>query len=381
MIAISDLFVSVTADQAKATFVANLVGLGVPADKWRKAGAYSTILTVVAITYSAFSRVIADFILAGFLEKAAGGWLTLLAFYGYGVARIDATFATGSVTLTNSAGGVFPYGVGEATFKNSTTGIEYINTEPIALAANGTQTFAVQATTLGSVGTSAAGQIDSLVTQMSGVSVTNALAVVGRDEETDPDLRDSCRAKTATFSANAPRGSYHYAVTHATRLDGSPVDINRVSISPFSSTGVVNIYCASPSGAPTAADLDAVRASIKAIVNNATDTVNVYGATPVACTRALTIWAKRTDGVDASAITTAALADLADAIAAYPISGIPKPPASQGYLYSTFLEGAGKDAHAAIYAVDGAGPDLALNAGQVATNAITIAAVRFTEVP
>jgi len=65
-------------------------------------------------------------------------------------------------------------------------------------------------------------------------------------------------------------------------------------------------------------------------------------------------------------------------ISGYPIGGIPKPPATQGYLWTTTIDGTIKAAHPSIYAVDGLGSDLAMSAGQVATLATTLT-IRLTE--
>ena len=65
--------------------------------------------------------------------------------------------------------------------------------------------------------------------------------------------------------------------------------------------------------------------------------------------------------------------------ASYPIGGIPKPPSPAGFLWATTIEGTVKAAHPSIFAVDGAGPDFALSAGQVAALAVVLT-IRIVEV-
>lgn len=182
-----------------------------------------------------------------------------------------------------------------------------------------------------------------------------------------------CRDKLAALSLLGPRGAYAYAVRIAKRTDGSPVAVNRLSVSPSSSTGRVTVYVASPSGPPPAGDLDAIRAAIEAIARPDSVRAEVFAATAVAFKSALTVWAKRTDGVSADDLQTFVEHSLESFVATYPIGGIGKPPLStKGYLYAEGIAGTAKSAHASIYAIDGANADLPLNVGEVATLAASV---------
>jgi hypothetical protein len=230
----------------------------------------------------------------------------------------------------------------------------------------------VQAVEQGSASSAPPATVTTLVTVLPGVTVTNPASIVGSNAEEDPDLRQRCKDKLSIISGRGPRGAYDYAVRSAIRGDGSPVNINRKSISPSSSTGVVTIYVASPSGAPDPADLPYIVTSIETYARPDTVTANVLGANPVAFSKALTVWARRVDGVDATAISGFVQDALLALLKDYPLGGIPKPPSTQGYLYATTIEGAAKAAHSSIYAIDGVGADVAMSPGDVATLAATV---------
>ncbi|HEX8795446.1 MAG TPA: baseplate J/gp47 family protein [Polyangiaceae bacterium] len=376
MIALSDLLTPITADEAFATFVSNLVALGIGADQWRKGGVARTILRVVAITYAGFSATMVAALSAGFLDFATGGWLILLAYYVYGVTAIPATQASGAVTLVNAGGGTYTYLAGQATFLNSTTKVSYTNVNPFTLNPTSTLTgLQVQATTFGSASSSAPGGIDTLVTAMLGVSVTNPLAVVGQDAEADPALRTRCRNKLASLSVRGPRNAYAYAVQSALNA-GVPVNINRVSVVRTTSTGNLTVYCASPSGAPTSGDLAAAAASIEETVRPETVTVTTLAVSTVTYAPAITVWAETTQGVSADDVKNAVSAALATFIAMYPIGGLSHTDpishvTTQGLFGSGVSSVIGSASPARIFAIDGA-TDQVLTAGQVVTDGITL---------
>lgn len=372
MISLSDLITPVTTDQAMESLLSTLETLQVPARSWRTGGAYRNILRAAAGLYSGLSSVVAGFAASGFLDTASGGWLTLLAYFVYGVTRPPATFAVGQVLFTNAGGGNYTNAAGTVTLLWVSGKKAYVTTEALNLIGPSTQLVGVQAVEIGAASTVGPGQVDTLQSPLSFVTVTNPASIVGSDELDDEDLRELCRNKLAALSMLGPRGAYAYAVQVAKRFDGSAVDINRLVVIPDGTTLGVTVYCASPSGPPLSSDLDLVRDSVEAWARPDSVTAVVVGATSVAYSRTLTVWAQATTGVAASDIETAVLTALATMIAKYPIGGVAKPPSTQGYLYATNIEGTAKSAHPSIFAVDGAGADLLLTLGQVVTLAATI---------
>lgn len=376
---LDELVAEVTADEVFDTFITELETLGIAASGWREGGVSRTILKIVATLYAGFASLIRSAIRAAFLDTSEGSWLTLLAYYVYGVTRIEATFATGQVTVTNSGGGIYSFNADEVRFLWTANGKAYTNVNAFTINPGEVKVVDVRAAEIGAASSAPAGAINSFETVIAGLSVSNAASVVGNDAESDTDLRTACRNKLAAISVRGPRGAYAYAVRVAVRGDGSPVDINRSQISPSSSTGTVTVYVASPSGAPLAGDLVYVADSIEDIARPDTVTATVLAATEVPLSRTLDVWARRTDGVSASAIQAAVENALVNAISTYPIGGIAKTPSTQGYLYADYLAGIVYAAHSSIFDVDGTGSDAALSPGQVATMAITVT-VRIVDV-
>jgi hypothetical protein len=373
MITVSDLVTPVTADQAEETLLLTIEGTGLKPRAWREGGSLRTILRVCAIIFAAFTKAIADLAAAGFLETSTGGWLTLLAYYVYGVTRINATFATGSVTLTNGGGGIYSVAAGAFRCTSNVTGKAYTNVSAFTLNPGDVLLVPVTAVELGSASSATPGTVTLFTTTpLAGVTCTNLAAIVGSDAEPDLVLQQRCKDKLATLSGLGPRGAYSYAVRSAVRGDGSIVDINRLSISPSSSTGVVTIYCASPAGAPLATDLDFVRASIELYARPDSVTCTVIGANPLPLSKTLTVWAIAQTGVSATDLSTLVSAALLSMITAYPIGGVAKTPDPLGYLFATRIEGAVIGAHPSIFAVDGVGADVLMSAGDVATLATTL---------
>lgn len=372
---LDQLVTALTEDEVLETMLAALDTLGVPARSWRKAGALRSILRVCANSFAQYSQVMAAFAKSGFLDYATADWLTLLAKQGYSVDRIPATYAAGNLTLTNAGGGVYTFAAGEcralwtisATVKRS-----YRNTAGFTINPGQVLTIAFEAIELGTASAAPAASITDLETAAPGVTLTNPTAFSASDAQGDDDLRTVCRNKLGALSPNGPGGAYDYAIAAAKRPTGDAVNINRYSRSPSSSTGVVDVYLASPAGVPDPLDVGYVQTSIAAIAQPDTVTVNVNSATAVAVTKTITVWARAKAGVAASDITAAVNTALNAYISTYPIGGIAKSPATQGYLWSSGLEGVVKSAHDTIFAVDGFGADVALNAGRVATLSTTI---------
>lgn len=348
---------------------------GVPSDSWRVGGPMRTLMRIIAATIVAAWTVIIGAISGGFLETAAGNWLTLLAFYVYGVTRISATFASGNLTVTNSGGGLYgPFAPGEFIALNPTTKAAYANTTTITINPGQTLTVPVQALVAGSSSTSSAATVTALQTPLSQVTVTNPADLVGLDEQTDTDLKTLCMLKLGALSLLGPRDAYAYAIRTAND-NGNPVDVNRSSITRTSSTGTVAVVCASPGGTPTPGDLTAVADNIEAVARPDTVTVSVAAATVVASSQIVTVYAVTTAGLDAPTLQSLVQDAITALQSTYPIGGLSKPPSTQGYLFASDLTGAAKAAHAAIFAVDGF-TDIALGSGQVAEITLSVT-VRF----
>ena len=357
-------------------WMAALETAGVPSSSWAIGGPMRTLMQIIAATIVAAWSVIIQAIAGGFLATAQGNWLTMLAYYVYGVTRIQATYASGFITLVNGGGGLYgPFEPGEFIVFNSESGATYVNTVVFTLNPSQTLTgIAFAAQVAGDAGTSPASTIDSMQTPLPLVTISNPADFVGLNAQSDADLADLCMAKLGALSLLGPRNAYLYAIETAND-NGNPVDINREIVSPSSSTGIVTVILASPDGVPIAGDITAVEANIEAVARPDTATVNVSACTVVTSVQAVTVWATTTAGLDAPTLQALIEANVTKEQQDYPIGGYVKPPSTQGYLFASFVDDWIESAHPAIYAVDGLA-DVAIGAGAVVELTLTYT-IRF----
>lgn len=382
MIPLAQLLTAPTAASTRAAAVGILESIGIPASSWRSGGVASSLLTA---TTSVFASVIASLVTtalaAPFLPISPPPWISILAKYVYGVIPVEATFASGTVSLTNPGGGTYNIKAGQLAVANSFTGTVYTNVAPFTLGP--TTTLAgveVQANILGSVGNASAGpglgSIDTVVSTnlFPGVVVTvvNLAPVEGLDGDLPTVIRQKCLAAIAARSYFGPNGAYQNAIVQA-RNGTQPVNVNRWSIVNDPSTGEITAYLASPAGAPTALDVAAVQVAIDLLAQPQGITATATPCTVIplsAAPQTVTVWATGAGIVDPIALLADIEAAIDDALAVYPISGLATPPSTQGYLYASFLDGVVKSASPRIYNVVGF-VDVPLLAGQVAERTST----------
>ncbi len=381
MTPLADLLVAPTATTVRAQAVQMLTSLGIPAGSWNSGGVASSTLTIIC---SLFASVIASLVTTvlsvPFLPVCPAAWLPLLAYYVYGVAVNQATYANGPVNLTNSLGAIYSFAANQAVFASSTTGVQYINTTPFTISALGVVTgLVVQSTTLGSAGSAVPGpgpgSIDTVVTPMSGVSVTNTVAIVGLDADQPALIITKCQAAIAARSYKGPQGAYISAIVNAVNATtGQPVAINRWAFSTDPTTGFITVWLASPDGAPTGADMLAAQLAINQVAQPMGVTATATAATVVQLLQTITVWAFGAGTVASSAIQTNVETGLDNGLSVYPISGVPESGSTQGYVYAAWLIGVIKASDPNIYDVQGLTANIALSAGQVAelTSSTTI---------
>ncbi len=371
-----------TADDVVEEFRAELEALGIPARSWSSSGPsgtggnpLNTILVVVATVYAAFAGIVMSLARSAYLDESADGELTALAKYTFGVTRRPATYASGQVRLDNAGGGVFSFGPGEFRAVNPTSKKAFVNVSAFTLGALETGKIVdVVAVEPGSGSSSAAGTITSLDTALLRVTCTNPLGVVGTDEESNESLRQACRDRRDAYGAGAPRGAYAYWARRATRLDGTLVDVNRVGISPSSSTGVVTVTVASPSGAPIAGDVTAVAAALETYVRPDSVTVVVQGATVRLVPVTATLWVDPTTSASSAAIIAAATTALQDLQATYPIGGVRKGDGTTNGLTADRIAATLIGSHRAIFDVDGLTTDTPLLQNEIPVFSIALTA-------
>jgi len=324
--AFDDLITPVTREEVTAKVYEVLAIVGVDVTTWKPGAVVRTMLAAAALVLSAFSRLQAAIAKSGFLYFAEEEWLEVVAYYVYGVAKNKADFAKGEITLVNAGGGVYAADPGDVIFRNPDTGKSYRNTTSWTLGALATLTVPIQAIEAGSASTSLAGAITTLETPLLGVTCSNALAVVGHDDETDPDLRTRCGEKLGSLSPNGPWDAYAFAARNATRADGGNVGVTRVR-SRNDGAGGVTTYVASATGAvlgsvsDPASDLGIVDEAIQQIAAPLAVTAVTESAAVKVINVAYELWAYNSSGLTDAQLSTAVGAKLADFVRTQPIGG------------------------------------------------------------
>lgn len=325
MTPIEELVTPLTVDQARAKIYEGLAAQGVTTTSWKPGSVVRSLIAVVAIILAAFSRVQVTILRSGFLDYAEGPWLTLLAWYVYGVRRREETFAAGSVTLVNNGGGLFELDAGDLIVAAS-DGRTYRNTEAFTLNPTATLSVNVVSTIGGSAGSALPGEIDSLETVLLNVSVNNPDALVGLDAESDESLRQSARDRLSVLSPNGAPDAYRYVATRAVRADGTPIGVTRVATEAVGD-GTVKMIVATATG-PVAGDqgdpetdLGAVAKALWEQVVPIAVTLDLESATSTSITYTAEIWVPAASGLDEAAVEAAVETALVNLCSAEPIGG------------------------------------------------------------
>ena len=324
---IDTLIKAATEDEIKADAysIADSVELNTTA--WQKLSPLRSVLAIVARIFSGFSTIQALINRSHYLDYAEGVWLTLLALYVYGVEREEATTATGQVTIDNTGGGLYTYDPGDLVLLNSTTKKTYVNTARVVI--NPLQTglaVEVMAQEAGFASTASPGQINAFVAASPLLSVTNAAAIVGENEETDPDLRDRCRDAQGALSPNGAAAAFRY-LAKTKKLNGG-VDVSRALVLPPLGNGTIRVVVASPSGtvpgttSDATTDLGKLFLALNQLCVTAGYTLLLSSATTVTVTPDATIYVDSASGLTSPAAHDAALEALTDYVANLAIGGI-----------------------------------------------------------
>jgi uncharacterized phage protein gp47/JayE len=344
--------------------------LGLPVSTWQAGDPTRSLYHVEAEMIDALEDLVVNFIKSRFLDEATGEWLKVKAEQDYDVTVPEATYATTDVVLTNTGGGYYPdIEAGDLTFKNSTTDKTYHNTTGGTLASGPgtTLTVTVVADEAGSDSSAAATEIDTMITQLEGVTCSNADAAVGTDEQDEATTRAQCRAKLSALSPNGPAAAYDF-VARDPDLAGTSACTRSRTYSD-SETGDVTVYCAGPSGGIAEADRALVEDGILTYATPLCITPTVLAASNVAVNVTYQLWIYASVGEVAADIEEAVEAALEDMFAAQPIGGDIITEGGTGYLYQSQIAATIKGVYSQAFRVSVTAPsgDTSLTEGQVAT--------------
>lgn len=321
LLTIDQLFTPLTKEQVKQKLYDLAAGLGLPTTAWVSGAPTRVLIAILSEIYGTFlAPLLVSLAKSGFLDDAEGNWLTLLAAKVYGVTRIEATFATGEVTVTNAGAGVYAFEIGEFSVRNSTTGATYHNAAYFEINGAGAVAVDIVADVAGSAGSSGPGDIDELVVAITNVSVTNADDVLGVDAESDEDLRQRCRDRLGALSPNGPADAYRY-VALTPELNGG-ANVNRCLVKEASGDATLTIVVAAPDGAPTGGDVTLVQAAIDAYATPDSVTATVFAAIEQALTYTVNVIVSTEAGLTTSEWQTLIKQTLVDWVRTIPIEGI-----------------------------------------------------------
>jgi len=323
MTTLADLISQETQATIYARLLSFAVTAGLDTTSWEEGDPERTLLGAVAYEVAALEQIAARYVASKFLDLAAAltdtVWLKLAAEQQYDYTAREATYATCTVRLTNTSGNVYTIAANDLVFAlYGDSSVTYHNTSGGSLNPSSTLDVDVECDVAGSTGSAAIGDID-LVTNVLGVTASNTDAAVGVDEESASSIVAGCRNKLESLSPNGARGAYAYVALNST-ITGA-ADLTRCRVEGSASTGVVNVYLASSSGAPSSADVTLAEEAIVEYCTPQCVTPLVSGASayPVNVSYSARIY--DTVGASTSEIEDTIEDALASMFAAMPIGG------------------------------------------------------------
>ena len=341
LLSVSDLLTVTTFQDALDLELAIAATLGLPTSAWQPISAEMAILGVNAQIVTTYSLNVNQIAAGGFPTSAATiaatgatnndgsgfltTWMDLCSVSYYNVSRVPASFATGNVSVLNTSSTPYSFVVGQLHFQNAITGATYSNTAVGTIAATATTTLQIQADAgfPGASGTTPSGQTLILLTPLSGVTPQPLVTgLVGNNVETNAALLARGQAKLGSLSPNGAAQAYNFVATSlptpaarptATFPFNSLVDSTGASItvsSPITrvatllnpATGVVGVYVANASGAPSGGDITEVAAAIQATCVPLAVTATVAAVGTVALNVLYNVYVRRSTGLSAAQV-------------------------------------------------------------------------------
>lgn len=282
---LSDLLAPQTAAQEKQTLLTRLFGKGFPVTVWNSGGVARTLIELFAAAFADVTSLLVSIASGGFVGLASGAWLVLLAKQLYDLDQIQASFTVGTTRLaavsTSSGYTIVP---GQIVVQ-SDSGLRYTNVSGGALLAGGTLDVGFQAESAGAAYNVGNGSINTLLTPLPGVTVTNPAVGTtgtwiatpggdtwtsqqGTDQESDASLRGRCLARWPSLGSAPTQSVFDlWAKTASTQ-------VTRTREVPDGTTpGQVDVYLAGAAGAVGSGPVATVQAYVNPRVPLATSCV------------------------------------------------------------------------------------------------------------
>ena len=309
--------------------------LGLPVTSWQFGDPTRSLYHVLSAKLEAFESNITGYIKSGFLDHSEDVWLKVNAEQTYGVDVPAATYAETTVVLTNGSTNLYIIDAGDLTFASSVTGKTYRNTTggTLAVGPATTLTVTVVADEAGSASSAGAAEITRLVTALDGVTCTNATAAVGIDEQDESVTKQQCKDMQDATSPDGARGAYAYFARNPDY--GGTAAITRIRTYGDSTTGIVTVYLAGPSGGSSAADVALAQLAIVTWCLPLCHTPIVAAAANVTIAVTYELWLYKSCNKTVAQVRTAVSTALGVLFSQRPIGGDVVAPATTGKIYQS----------------------------------------------
>jgi hypothetical protein len=197
----------VSTEEAEESLLETLQTAGFKATSWQPFSMGLTLVKIGAVVWHEGSKIAVAFKNAVFNSTSSGTALTLFSDSHYDNQREDAVAATRLTTLTCETGeGPHTIDVGEVVVSDD-NGITFRNVEgnsvsyPFVLGSGTSQQFLFEAEEAGEVGNVPDGDVTTIVTTLTGVTITDdELDTEGVDEEADTRLQERNATKWPTLN-------------------------------------------------------------------------------------------------------------------------------------------------------------------------------------
>lgn len=259
---------------------------------WQPFDTGRVLLETVAVALASFYRLIRNAIAGGFGRYASDEWVDVWAYEFYDEERREGAQAKHRVVLTDVLGSG-PHAITAGKFwVVSSTGKRFTAEETVTLPKDGTVSLTVVAESAGSDFNVAIGSIQTLITTLPGVTVSNpdmgngtSLVQQGTNRETRDELYQRCRLKWNTLSKIGTDGLYEYWAKNAS------TQVTRVAVlRSLTVAGEVDVVLAGPSGGVSSAVVGVVDAALQDNALPLTNTINTQSAVNYVLPVTATLW-------------------------------------------------------------------------------------------
>lgn len=172
MSTLAELLAPKTQAERVTELLAALRAEGFRVSAWQSGGVARSLVEADAQAIASLDSAIAQVAGGGFLSTASGAWLTLLAAEFFDLTRTAAVYTEGWITLVDHGGGPHTVGVGEL-WVATASGKRFVNVTGGTIPLNGALQVKVRAESPGPAWDVAEGAIETLVTSLPTVTVSN----------------------------------------------------------------------------------------------------------------------------------------------------------------------------------------------------------------